>query len=353
MPHNPDLPELQAQEPTTSIGQTIDDQQPSRAKEFFKNPKNLATMLVLASALAQPKQRGQSNIAHILRGGVGSLAFRGGLDKQIHQQAQLDLEQQDVALARVRAADAQVEQASAATERNVVAREGIEADVGVAEAGITSQEKISQAKIDAGQFDKAPPASGPFFEKAMIQAQKDHSDAVLNYIGMGSKGERPSFGPFLLQAMQSAALVGGLSPKQLEFFEELTPPPTDKEEEIDTGGGDEDVDVVEPVAPTERDTRPSLVANKNFAKDLRGERTAQAKFLVGKNLEIFDRITSTEDVFARAAQIDEQVRTRLSTLSEEEAKNLLKLYRKILPKDTLTELRAVASGPITFPKTRN
>lgn len=252
---------------TPSIGATIDDEGPSRAKTFFSNPKNLATMLVLASAIAQPKQRGQSNLAHALRGGVGALGFRGGLDDQIHQQQQLDAEQASVANARVEAATSDAQRARAATAGVVAQREattqrgassaaetaqraassaaqtaatvGATAQRGASSAAeITSAEAINQAQIDAGRFDPNTPAGGTFLERSMLQAEKSYTDAYTAWVGFGSQGPPPQRQDFILAALQSAAVLGQSPPgMDLQFEPTAVPEDTDDEATIIPGVG--------------------------------------------------------------------------------------------------------------------
>jgi hypothetical protein len=323
--------------PIGAIGATIDNEEPSKARKFFTDPKNLATMLVLASALAQPRRGGRSPLAHGLRGGVGALAFRGGLDKAIHEQSQEDAEQLSVATSRTAAAETATAQVAATTGRT-------EALEGISGAEIESREGISEAEIAAGKFAKTPPAGGNFLERATLQAQKEYTDAILNWEALGRPGPMPEYGSFLLRAMQGAALIGVGPPGQLDFIPQV---------ELPTGAGDEvvaqppgpGVETTQIVKPTERDTRPSLISNRTFEKDVRGERVAQANFLKIKNPTLFTRETPDDEVFNTASRVDQQVRAQLETATPDEAKELLKKFVNILPTDTVKALRKiVASG---------
>lgn len=213
---------------TGAIGAAIDDEGPSKTQQFFTDPKNLATMLVLASALAQPRRQGRSSLAHALRAGTGALAFRGSVEQGIHEQRQTDLEQQGVAEARVAKIASDQGTINAANRRTgaqaLAAREGIE-----------SAESISEAEIAAGKYEKAPPAAGTFLEKAMLQAQKEYSDAYLSWVSLGSRGAQPKYEEYILRAMQTAAMGGFGVEGQVSF--EPTPIQPDAADAVTIPGG--------------------------------------------------------------------------------------------------------------------
>ena len=63
-------------------------------REFFLRPENLSTALVLVAGLASPRDRGQSKLGKGLQAGVGALAFRGGIEKNLaSQRRQTDLDE--------------------------------------------------------------------------------------------------------------------------------------------------------------------------------------------------------------------------------------------------------------------
>jgi len=331
--------------PEGAIGATIDNEQPSRAKQFFTDPKNLATMLVLASALAQPRRGGRTPLAHGLRGGVGALAFRGGLDQQIHQQSQKDAEQRSVAQSRTDAATGQAAQVAATERRTDVTQD-------ISEAGIESREGISEAEIEAGKFALQPQAGGNFIERATLQAQKEFTDAQIKWVAFGRQGPPPEFGTFLLNAMQGAAMIGAIPSGQLDFEPATLPTPDTEDDRTIVAPPGPGVETTQVAKPTERDIRPSIVANKNFSKDIRGERVAQANFLRVKNPDLFTKETSDDDVFDTAGRIDQQVRGQLEVMTPDEAKTALTQFKNILPTDTVKALRKIAAsgGPKTFAK---
>ena len=128
---------------------------------FFRDPKNLATMLVLGAALAQ-NRRGQSFGAHLGRGVVGSLAFRGGLDRDIEDRRREQAAAQSEA-------DFREGQISVAQSRNDIARDAntIQATGNaqqVLQSELDRQASMNelQAQIDAGRFTHPPnPAADP------------------------------------------------------------------------------------------------------------------------------------------------------------------------------------------------
>ena len=333
--------------PLGAIGETIDDEQPSKAKQFFTDPKNLSTMLVLASMLAQPRRGGRTPLAHGLRSGVGALAFRGGLNQQIQEQANKNAEAQSITTARVAQAKGAEAQVAATTGRT----ETLERISG---AEITSEEEIARLDREAGKFTPTAPAGGAFIERATLQAQKEFTDAMLSWEALGRQGPMPEYGSFLLRAMQGAALIGQGLPGQLDFVPALELP-TSPDDEIVAPPPGPGVETTQIPKPTERETRPSLIANTTFAKDLRGERVAQAAFLKRKNPGLFTVETPDDEVFNTADRVDQQTRAQLETMTSAEAKEILKKFKGILPLDTLKAVRQVAGGK-TFsdlPKTRN
>ncbi|KKN28920.1 hypothetical protein LCGC14_0849410 [marine sediment metagenome] len=309
------------------IGETIDNEEPSRLKSFVTDPKNLATMLVLASAMAQPRRSGRSALAHTLRGGVGALAFRGGLDKAMHEQSQADAEQASVAEARAREADTEAA-AVAATEQ----RTGVVAET--AEAGRESAEELQAKRLEAGQFAKSPPAGGTFAEKAVLQAQKDFSDAMLNWVGVGRQGEPPEYGTFLLRAMQGAALLGGVQ-GQVDFA--ATPEPT-AEGELTIPGP---VPTPEPRQPSPREASKegrSSVAQHFVGKGIVDD-ALEAK-LLRHRMPDFREIKEDTGVIAAARQMDELVKQQVSAMTIEEARAAIKERRWALSDETIAALRA-------------
>ncbi len=312
---------------TPGIGETIDNEEPSRAKEFFTDPKNLATMLVLASALAQPRRGGRSALGHTLRGGVGALAFRGGLDQAIHTQAQADAEQASVAEARAKTATTGAAAVEATRERTVSV-------AGTAGAKLESEEEREAAALAAGKYAKTPPAGGNFAERAVLQAQKDFSDAMLNWVGTGRQGEPPEYGTFLLQAMQGAALLGG-APGALDFV----PDAKEKiEGELTIPGG---VTTPEPVRPPSarelsKEGRSS-VAQHFIGKGVMDD--ALEARLLRRKIPDFRKIGEDSAVIGAARSMDSQVQTELPNMTIEEARAHIKERRWALSDETIQALK--------------
>lgn len=189
--------------PAPSIGETIDNEGPGKVKQFFTDPKNIATMLVLASALAQPRRGNRTPVAHALRGGVGALAFRGNLDQQIALQEATDREQQGIAESRVAAATTDAAAVAAQNRRTTVGAE-------TAALGIEAEKTLQEERIAAGQFARTPPAGGTFAEKIYLAALKSQADSVNAWEANGRPGPRPVFEDALRDAaMAEAAVIGG------------------------------------------------------------------------------------------------------------------------------------------------
>lgn len=166
------------------IGHIIDgeeQQQQGKAKEFFTDPKNLATMLVLGAALAAPRRPGYSPLAHTLRSGVGALGFRGGIEKGLDRQEAERAEAQSVQAHRT------AEEAAAA-ERNRVGLLGVQAQ-NAATAGqalqatanrdLQAELELQRMKMDAD------------LKKYQI-ASAGYQDAVNNWILGGQVGPPPN-----------------------------------------------------------------------------------------------------------------------------------------------------------------
>lgn len=89
------------------------------AKQWLSDPKNLATAVVLAAALAQPRERGRGGLATVAQRGVGALQFRGQLETGIagrERQRTQDTNQQENAL----------RQQALQGEQNKIASAGVE-----------------------------------------------------------------------------------------------------------------------------------------------------------------------------------------------------------------------------------
>ena len=336
--HDPVEDAARAQEiPSGAIGAAIDNEQPSRAKQFFSDPKNLATMLVLASAMAQPRRDQRSVLAHVLRGGVGALAFRGGLDQAIQEQAQTDAEQKSIAEARVNRATTEAAAVTATERRTTV-------QAGTAEAGLESQAELQEKRIEAGQFDPTPVAGGTFPERAVLQAQKDHSDAMLNWIALGRQGPAPDYGTYLLRAMQGAALLGG-TPGGLEFLPDNIVPDTEAEAVIPGGvpGPGEEPPPPSPTSPGEG----AVVTRKEppFAAHVPVERRQKvANQKLRRDLPETFRDMSDEGITNTIQQINSEIANQLATMTEEEAKAVLAdpVKNRIMTSENFKAVKVIA-----------
>jgi hypothetical protein len=106
---------------------------PGMMQGFFKDPRNLATALVFLAAAAQPKQDGQSGVAHGLQSAVGALGFRGGLDRGLRQQRI-----QDEGIQQQRLRDSQAQENEKA--RTLIAQQGL----GLQGAQLNQNERLAQ-----------------------------------------------------------------------------------------------------------------------------------------------------------------------------------------------------------------
>ena len=193
------------QVPIGGIGNAIEDEGPGKAKQFFTDPKNLATMLVLAAALTQPKTGGRSGLAHGLRAGVGALGFRGGLEQELTAQQQEATEAESVIGARESTAGFQQSQLDLGREELDVERQGQAYDVQQGELGRQSAERI--AGVQAGSNTELRMLEG---------ATKAYSDAAISAASLGQPA--PDFGEFMQQYLASASFFGVPGAPRVEYI---------------------------------------------------------------------------------------------------------------------------------------
>lgn len=176
MPHENQVPE-------GAVGTAIQGppEEQGKMKQFFTDPKNLATMLVLATALTQPKGN-RSGLGHGLRSATGALAFRGGLDQELDARTAAEAEAQSEA-------DYREGQISTAQERNRVAALGVQSDnaqiaSNAIQEGANRDAAMTrlQSQIDAGIYD---PAGGSPQDKlaadVFTTGLKAYYDALTQY----------------------------------------------------------------------------------------------------------------------------------------------------------------------------
>ena len=180
-------------------------------------------------------------------------------------------------------------------------------------------------------------------ERAVLLAQKNHADAVMNWVGLGRQGPMPEYGPFLLEAMQGAALVGGLPAGQLDFADILTDIEGRPGEETIGGGvrGDPEPSEIVPRALSPREESKvgrSLVAQSFIGKGVVDD-TLEAK-LLRRKMPAFRDIKEDEIVITAARQMDEIVKHQVSDMTIEEARAAIKERRWALSEETIAALRA-------------
>ena len=200
---------MQNDTPLGAVGSAIQGpdepkaQDSGKLKEFFTDPKNLATMLVLGAALTQPRRGGRKPIAHALKSGAGALAFRGGLDANLEASAakrrkeESDQEYRDDQVASDREQNRLREQQIGATNTSTQAR--LTSDL----AGIRSRETLTQKEIDANQTiqnqrnaiaEKKNAVKGMQFNpaEAAVDTAKVYSDMLVEWNAGGQQGVRPT-----------------------------------------------------------------------------------------------------------------------------------------------------------------
>jgi len=171
------------------------NEDPSKLKQFFTDPKNLATMLVLGSALAQ-NRRGQSFGAHLGKAATGSLAFRGGLDKGIEDRQQAELEAESVQGRRASQTANEEARIGVEQDRNRITEENYGVLDENADLDRASRERV--AGIQRTAITPAPLT----LEQVYSSARKDISDAYAAWYAGGQFGPAPDENQILTRHLQ-------------------------------------------------------------------------------------------------------------------------------------------------------
>lgn len=293
--------------PEGAIGATIDDEQPSKAKQFFTDPQNLATMLVLASALAQPRRGGRTPLAHTLRAGTGALAFRGGLGQSIEASEQVASEAASVVQARE-------EQARLSEERNVIAGEQVEAtergqDIRATES---AADRASREAIEAARIGRLPTPQEQLENELLKIGVEGFYKAYSDYLLSGSPGSPPD--PKAMIALPDGFSIGPLDPGETIITPPGGPPPP-------------------PPAPTivteDTVTGAERLSRQELTKIARVARKTQSP------IDITDEAALT----GYKSQIETDLAARVGSLTHEEAIEAFKQFGGIVSTGLARQLR--------------
>ena len=295
----PEDPNRQQEEiPIGAIGETIDAEVPSKLRTFFTDPKNLATTLVLAAAMTSPRRKGQSSLNKGLQSGVQSLAFRGGLDKELKARAAETATRESEIEARSRAAataeaqvDATVLSSAQRTQQSALTRQ---ANVKIAQ---TDQE-LKEQEFRQRTFDAALKAA---FDQIGV-AQQAHANGL---------GPQPDINAMLAPAFALGAALDAL-PEGLSLpFE---PDDTSKvivdPGDLKDGKGGDTTTVPGPKKPS----------RNTLARMARAARVSKSPI----------DITSTPALIGFQDKIEEDLASRVDTLSREEALEAFKHFSPII-----------------------
>lgn len=306
LPEDPNRQE--AGVPIGAIGETIDAEVPSKLRTFFTDPKNLATTLVLAAALTSPRRKGQTSINKTLQSGVGALAFRGGLDKELKARtAETETRESEIE-ARNRAAataeaqvDATVLSSSQRTQQSALTRQ---ANIDIAE---TDQE-LKQQEFRQRTFDAALKAS---FDQIGVAQQ-----AFAN--GLGPQPD--------IQAMLAPAFALGSALDAL---------PSGLKLDFETPGDETRVPTPEDVKAGKTPTAvpgPKRPSKTSLAKIARVARITKSPI----------DITDEPALIGFQDKIEEDLAARVDSLSHEEAIEAFKQFAPIISTELARRLRVRA-----------
>jgi len=325
------------------VGEAIGNDGQGKIQQFFTDPKNLATLLVLGTALAQPRNPDQTSLAHALRSGTGALAFRGGLDRDI-QNRQIEEDERTVAQEQEAAQLSVQNRQVSATEGATTARSES------AEADRASREGIAEAEIGAGKFRENRLSPD---EQIFLAANKLHLEKLNNHALNQLPGPPPSFDESIREVMAGGMLAGIIDPGRVSFTPDAavtdastepsdalpepgrTPDPTGARDQRAFGGLKVPGSVLRLRRPTEsRENLIPFVANR------------QRK----RHPDVFKSLTD-EQIVESIQQINSIVEAQLQTMTQEEAKAIKKDKFKF---DNLTRenqrdiARIAAKGSLEF-----
>lgn len=313
------------QVPEGAVGAAIEDEGPGKIKEFFTNPANLATLLVLGTALSKQRKPGQSGLNQALTSGVGALAFRGGLTQGVRAQGEASAEAASVVTGREATAANQQAQVAAVntqtTSRSADTAAQIESQEGISAAEISSREQLArQAQVMQGFLDAA----------------NNYPNVVRDLTLSGL--EPPTYDEYLLQVAKAAALGGATGGPEFrpDPTEVVIPGPL-----TDTG---EAAIAADAAAVNARIPLPTVPARNRHVRQHIPRIVGRA--LRNKIPEIVNEM-SDDQIMVFVEQQNAEVEAQLATLSPEDARAILidKLKKAVLSIENIQALRNILATP--------
>ncbi len=242
------------------VGQVIagppEDENVNKWKEFLKRPENLATALVLATAVTSPKSRGQTDLNKVLASGTAALGFRGGLEAGVagqragKREEARTVQEQEADIAAQAAATAQGKRRNEISQQQVtqqgqarplapsdIALNQAQAGLATAQAGAlgaASELSLSFPQLLATNLQAAREASvdGTVDENAIaLQTLRQQEFNKLAEMGALTSQTDPDTGEEIL-GIDTAMIP----PDRLAEFERLLPQPSPEDT---TGVGDD------------------------------------------------------------------------------------------------------------------
>ncbi len=315
--------------PNGAVGAAIEDEEPGRIKQFFTNPANLATLLVLGTALSKKKGAGQSGLNQLLSAGTGALAFRGGLTQEVRSQAEESTEAASVVTSRESTAANQRGQVSAVREatlqRGVDVQSQIRSAEELAAEDIASRERLArQAQVMQGFLDAA----------------NNYPNVVRDLTLSGL--EPPTYDEYLLQVAKAAALGGATTGPEFrpDPTEVVIPGPLADTGEAEVAARAALEASASPVRPL-----PGMFEGGPFRK-LTEERLNQVMVASLKRAlpEQFGGLPDAQ-IIGIIAQRNADIEDRLATMTQEEAAQAFAdpINKRVLSTDNLKAVRRRAS----------
>jgi len=333
-------------DPTTSaIGSAIDGEdqkEQSKVGKFFKDPKNLATMLVMGAALAQ-NRRGQSFGAHLGKAAVGGLGFRGGLETELDAQKARRAEASSVQEDRLADNAADTERNRVFAEQNDISR--------LSEAYDVQQGQLDRDNALAIARMQASAMTAGRKETLLNTLMKSASDAYMAALSDPLNQGKPVdpnqyFGmPFFVASLLDPESL----PEGMLAGFEATLPPTD-ETTLSPDGTTESQVIPTPDVAVHGGLRIPARNARSLRKDLPADRitTVVAGTARQKHPEMTKDMTDS-NIMSMIDQIQQIVEQDLASgMTEEQAKALKndKFKFDLLNREQQKEVARIARGPV-------